>query len=1007
MQRMKQRGFAAAIACLVFGSVATLGACTDPAPGRTFFERTIQPILMQKCAGNTSGCHSINVGDPFAIAAGNLDVTSYESITKRRDVLSRFGAYPYPLLLIKAVGDKKLKLQYGDAFRDIDVQHSGGRILDVGSDAYFTLQTWLDNGATENGLKPPTPAQVGNGMCGTAIPPGFDAAAARAQPGYAGFVASVQPVITESGCAAGNCHGAPQSDLYFTCGDTDDQKAFNFSQAWAFVNDPVEDSPILRVPLAVSAGGRGHTGGDQFPSVDSAKYVAVRTWAAAVGKLDFAAGDPARKFFADYVEPVLLQRGCAFQACHAPQAANDFKLRSGTVGFVSAVALEKNYDLLKNEFMAVEFPDARRGRAVAKTILADDPRVPGAAGIVHRGGPVLETPGTGPAEPGGCPTTFNAATATAFCTVQAWLDRERAQLLAAGTVTPMAAGDAVNVVYVERAAGTATAGRLDVDAYAGGADLKVVAFTLGAGQQLQPASAAAGTSLVGGCGLGASPDIQAPDVANDGRRVAFAARSSATDPLGVYVVNVDGTGCQRITAAAPEVSGVKIHNFDPAWTPDGQFLVFASTRGKAGTGPTRSRKRFLPQSDLWRVKMAGLTADAASTEQMTFLSNSEIGPQFMREGRMTMTTEKASDGFYQLSGRRLNWDLTDYHPLLGQRAESKFADPADPNATKPSIGYAAVTDIREASDGDFLVVLSDVNADGSPALPGAAGALGVFNRSIGPFEMGRVQDGYVPSLRIIDGVSASGRAGASTGYRSPASLPDGTIMVAYASNVAQGNFDLVSIDPRTELRRSLFTNGGGKIRLDAVLAIKYPARTLYRNRRQLVFGGSADLGDAGHAVLHMPDAPMVFTLLLANLRRGRPVDDLRAARSLAVYTESLCPAGACGANANGIFQTRTLLGRAKLASDGSVRVRLPANEGLIFELEDGDNKPLATMGEEHQLGGNEQVSMGVSQPLFNAVCGGCHGSVSGKELDVAVTPDALTGASASISATVAPTAVGP
>ena len=39
--------------------------------------------------------------------------------------------------------------------------------------------------------------------------------------------------------------------------------------------------------------------------------------------------------------------------------------------------------------------------------------------------------------------------------------------------------------------------------------------------------------------------------------------------------------------------------------------------------------------------------------------------------------------------------------------------------------------------------------------------------------------------------------------------------------------------------------------------------------------------------------------------------------------------------------------------------------------------------------------MGVSRTLFDGVCGGCHGSISARELDVAVTPDALTGASAS------------
>src|SRR5205085_4243440 len=119
------------------------------------------------------------------------------------------------------------------------------------------------------------------------------------------------------------------------------------------------------------------------------------------------------------------------------------------------------------------------------------------------------------------------------------------------------------------------------------------------------------------------------------------------------------------------------------------------------------------------------------------------GPAFMREGRMTMTTEKTSDGFYQLSGRRINWDLTDYHPLLAQRKVSPYVD-GDIAATKPSIGYSAATDIREGSDGNFLMILSDVNAmSGAPMTPGGQGALATFNRSVGTFEAGRTDEGFL------------------------------------------------------------------------------------------------------------------------------------------------------------------------------------------------------------------------------------------------------------------------
>jgi Hydrazine synthase alpha subunit middle domain len=187
-----------------------------------------------------------------------------------------------------------------------------------------------------------------------------------------------------------------------------------------------------------------------------------------------------------------------------------------------------------------------------------------------------------------------------------------------------------------------------------------------------------------------------------------------------------------------------------------------------------------------------------------------------------------------------------------------------------------------------------------------------------------------------------------------------------------------------------------------VLVYKREPKSLFKNITQLVFGGHVDPTDPMHGEVHYPDLPMLGTLLIANLRTGRFVDMFRAAGAQLVVYEDQGPTDVATGMAGQqgmqmVYQNRKELGRAPLASDGSVHVSLPALTPLILEVQDGGGNKLFTMTEEDQLGPGERISRGVPQKFFNSVCGGCHGSVSGKELDIALDPDALTGASVSLS----------
>jgi hypothetical protein len=952
---------------------ALLAACAaQKPPERHFFEQQIQPVFDRFCVGNTSPCHRIDPATGTAL--GNLDLSSFESVQRRRDALRTYGIYPQPLLLLKALPEEQVLIAYGGKLVPSEIRHAGGKPLSASSDAFYELKRWLDNGATRDGLAPAPGHRSGDGDCSSTLASDDSGAAVdRSSPAYQSFVSEVQPLLQGS-CSFSTCHGSPQSDFHLTCGADDAQRDANFRRAVGFVAAApadVEQSELLLRPLDPRAGGVSHTGGIFFTARTDDNWKRLRAWAAMVQPATrAAAATPGQAFFVDNVMPVLIRRGCALEGCHSPNGFNDFRLRPGAPGFLSPYSLARNYHTALDEFLNLDTPDVRQSRLVKKNLL------PASGGIPHRGGSLLE--GTADSR-AACPTPYDASTGSAFCTVTEWHRLERAAR--AGAVSNLDPGATVPLAWVSRPPDADSL--LAFDSHHGGADLLVGDALLGPGGRVE--SVGNPHSVLGGCGLGGDLDVRGPEWSHDGTRLVFAARAGAAGGLDLFLVDLPAGTCRRLTSDNGRGAGAtRVHNLDPVFAPDGS-LVFASTRSG-----TLSLKRLLPATNLFRV---GPDLDFGKVEQMTWVLGSELSPAFMHNGQMTFTAEKASADFYQLSGRRLNWDLTDYHPLLAQRAKSDDTF----GMSHPSVDYQQATEIREGLDRNFLVVLSDATA------LGAGGALATFNRSLGPFEADRSEVTFLRSLVLVD-PAATGRSGTAGVYRSPYSLPDGEILASYAGNVTEPardtpRYDLVAVDPATGARRMLVAGGQSSL-VEAALGYKREGRLLYRNAIQLVFGGHG-AGSGADATVHFPDLPMLATLLGANLRRGRNVAALSGAASLRVYEErppaSASPDPAQMLGTEKVYTDRQVLGTVPLESDGSVKVTLPSGKPLIFEVLDRGGHPVFTMAEEHQLGPGESITPGVPRKLFNGVCGGCHGSISGSELDVAVTPDALTGASVSLS----------
>ncbi len=1001
---------------LVVSAVLPLGGCDDQPPAAPqYYERVIQPILTANCVFNQGACHK---DDGAGNALGNLDLSSYAAISKRRDVLRTYGSFPLPLLLLKASGSAVPPIPYTvstdgkPVYITSEIQHAGGNTLSVQSNAFFELQKWLANGANEDGSLTIKVQGAGSGACRSDIAvvrPDIVAQLAMVDTNsqsFKDFAGKVEPILTrpassdQRGCAFGTCHSSEQSDFFLGCqgSGSDDLTKFNFLEAQAFIATNVDQSQLLLKPLASSAGGIAHTGGVFFDNKNNADWKSLSAWVTTNGAPASLTGlSDGQKFFQNHVMPVFLKRGCALEGCHSPGAANDFKLRAGNQGFLSSFSIEANYKVARTDFLLPELPDVRQSRIAKKPVRSI---AEGGYGIVHRGGPPLETAGE-TTEPAMCPQPWTA-TSSAFCTVVEWHRIERAALVTAGMADAMASGSSLPIIAVSR---PPDADRpIEFDTYRPGADLVMVNAPLGAlGTPDLAATSSAGSLLTNCPGSTATRDVRGPDISFNASKVAFAMRLSATDTLDIYEVTLDTAHtCTKVTDGnGMSQNGILKHNLDPMYANDGT-LVFASTRGRPGIGPTRSLKYLLPATDLWRMASTGTAMGAGygAPSQMTALLGAELNPSMMQNGQVIFTAEKASADFYQLSGRRINWDLTDYHPLIAQRAMSLALD----GSTQPSIDYQQATDIRELPDRNFVFVLSDDGAKGG------GGALATFNRSVGPFQANRNEITFLRAVTHFD-PNATGRAGGTQGaYRGPIGLPDGRILVSYApavtnlatASAADMRYDLVAYDPKTGARGNVSAlSGGGTSYVDAVPVWKREARALFKNITQLVFGGRVDAADPTHSFVHFPDLPLLATLLGANLRTGRFVERLDSATQVVVYEHLPPPADGSGASGQTgtqkVYDQTKEIGRATLASDHSVQLRLPALTPTVIELLDAKGASVFRMTEEDQLGPGEHISRGVPRAFYNSTCGGCHGSISGQELDIAINPDALTGASVSLS----------
>jgi hypothetical protein len=1010
---MRAASFLAPLTLAVVAAVSA-GACTvkEPKPS-TYFDVSIEPIVSTSCVhSNTgAGCH---VADPKGNAFGNLDLSAFEGIDHRRDLLLDYGPYQQPSLLVKNIAPYQLNLSLWDGTKIVvttDIKHTGGPILDSTASNFVTLKRWIESGATaNNGGVPPVilPRTACSGY--VPAPPGFDPNTDPTAPDYPLFKQVANNVLSTQ-CAAGNCHGSATNALYLTCGATDAEIRWNYAAAVDYLASTPEQSEMLRRPLATSQGGSYHEGGPLFTSVNDQNYKALGQWAMLHGPLVTAPQDPAFLFFAQKVQPILVKKGCMMAQCHSAAMFHDFRLRGGSAGSFSLTATRKNYDFAVAQ-MSFESDDVNASRLVRKNLYRPD-QFPDSNGIFHRGAPLLEDFGTDHAVAAG-PICDAAAydypngdidKIPAYCVIREWHRLER---------TERGMGGIQAIAYVSRPPPPGPDRPQDFDVFAGGASLHIAPASLTATGDVMLTGTDAAVDLTA-CGLGTGPDIRRPAVSWDGATIAFAARATATDPLAIYTVNADGTGCAKqpdIANHPPMAGGLLEHDFDPTFGPPVggvQSLVFASTRGNLDatggavdySGPQRTPEDpTKPNANLYVLEPNPGGSGATRLRQLTWQLNMERLPSFMQDGRLVFTTEKRAPGFYQLALRRQNLDGGDYHPLFAQRG---------------SIGYSQATYVVELADKNFATIFSNQNAQHG------AGALAVFNRSLGvDFQSTNPTDYPVDPTVITPNAAAAPEdtffkhsltvVATDGAYTSPATLPDGKMLVSFGSGdpaTFGGDYDLYVLDPTSGAKTKLL-GVAGTAEVEAVAVYARTNKGVFSsapdepNGHTFVTPGT-DPAASAPADVTVLDMRLLASLLFQNTPTGRVIEpDLAGFKIYEDLPPDVSSFAACGGNTacdafGKVYVRRRLLGTVPILSDGSAHFRVPGGLPIVLNLADDAESAALKLPrwqrEEMSFVPGEVAHQAFSQRFFDNLCAGCHGSVSGRPLDAALNPDFLTQAS--------------
>jgi hypothetical protein len=390
--------------------------------------------------------------------------------------------------------------------------------------------------------------------------------------------------------------------------------------------------------------------------------------------------------------------------------------------------------------------------------------------------------------------------------------------------------------------------------------------------------------------------ISDPAVSFDGKKILFSMRPPGGTWRNLYEIDADGTNLRQITSGGG-------HDFDPLYLPDGR-VMFTSSRDNEMDEYNHSAAEHLYTCDM----------DGSNIERVSYNQSNDFDPELLPNGRIMYTRWEHFGTMNRFPLFVTNPDGTGTFHLFG---------PHDRNFFHPTV----------APDGRLVAIESTM-------IEGDAGPIAVLKTEDGPADP--ATGGVSTHWNVVTAqVNNDGEPWPFGAFKYPRSIGGNRFIASYTLPAATDDdadyglytFTLNQSGAGTPADPATFSVGNLMFLYNDPNTNEYDAQLLAPHAKPPVIPSVVD-HNVDYGIFLAQDVFNRGT----NDGQERPVKGVDAIDSIAVIAARPTRPGEMNDFSANDFEKRALIGMAPVYSDGSFRIKVPANTPISFATLDRNGR---------------------------------------------------------------------